>query len=388
MSYELLALVPRPAESICAEEIAACSDATHIRTAPGAVRFAGSLETLYRVNLWSRCAMRVVWVLQEAPCPHAEALYALAHEIPWHHWITPKDTLAVRVHGQLPIASHSHYLGQRVKDAVVDALRARLGNRPSVEVQKPTFAIHVQLYTHNHESFACIGLDSSGAPLFQRGYRQGTGEAPLKETLAATLLRMAKYPALPHNTPVIDPLCGSGTFLLEAAGMALQRAPGLHRSFAFEQWPMFSKDAWEELRTEALHQARIAIQPFLFGADENARVLQDAQQSARAAQVETAIHFAQQALQNATPPADVAEGLLICNPPYGHRMGEESQLVPLYRTLGDVLKRRFPGWTAYVFTANLTLAKQIGLRPNERHVLYNGPLEGRLLRFNLWQGTL
>lgn len=387
MSYELLALVPRPAESVCAEEIAACSDATHIRTAPGAVRFTGSLETLYRVNLWSRCAMRVVWVLREAPCPHPEALYELAHEIPWHHWITPKDTLAVRVHGQLPSATHSHYLGQRVKDAVVDALRSRFGNRPNVELQKPTFAIHVQLYTHNHESFACIGLDSSGAPLFQRGYRPVGGEAPLKETLAATLLRMAHYPNLPPRTVVVDPLCGTGTFLLEAAGMALQRAPGLFRSFAFEQWPMFSKDVWDNLRTQALHQAHIAAAPFLFGSDQSARVLQEAQEGAQRAQVDTAICCTQQALQDAAPPQGVSQGLVICNPPYGHRMGEESKLVPLYRTLGDVLKRRFQGWTAYVFTASLPLAKQIGLRPQERHVVYNGPLEGRLLRFNLWQGA-
>lgn len=379
-----MALAPRPVEKVVAEEIKEIVPGTQVYTVPGGVRFEGPPETMMRVNLFSRCAMRVLLILAEGPCFHLDDLYELARQVPWEDWMTDTHSFVVQVQGRHADMHHTRYVSQRVKDAVVDRFHSRHQGRPRVDFLSPNLIISISLYHNGPTPAVCIALDTSGAPLFQRGYRSTPTEAPLKETLAATLLRMTGYHDSPKNACIVDPLCGSGTFLLEAAGMALKHAPGQRRSFAFERWPFLQQHAWKSMRDNATILGHSATGPFLFGSDQNASVLQQAKSAAQQAHVDTIIQWDLSELQRIRPPSSLSAGMILCNPPYGKRMGEEEQLKPLYRQLGDVMKRHFQGWTAYVFTANLPLSRQIGLQPQERHIVYNGPLEGRLLRFNLW----
>ena len=395
-SPRYLALCGHNIEPLVAAELRALPEVTGVEAGSGQVSFAGPPAALYRANLHLRCASRVLQLLGDFAYAGADELYEAARAIAWEEFLSPEATMAVSARGLGPGIDNSMYAALRVKDAVCDRFRARFGARPDVDVQQPMVRINVQLYSGPAAEARCaLSLDSSDPPLHRRGYRHSGGEAPLKETLAAAILAHTGYPydaseaapdgtaAAPELPPLVDLCCGSGTLLCEGGLRALRVAPGLSRRFGFMSWRGFDAALWQRLSDEAREQQRRAAEPFLYGADLDGRALAAAQRSLEGAGLMTYSRLCCGDLRDAEPPPG-GPGIVVCNPPYGERLGDEAQLVELYRGLGDALKRRFAGYTAYVYTANLTLGRQIGLRPSARHVLYNAQLEGRLLQFKLY----
>ena len=394
-----LALCARHTEPLVAAELIALPEVADVEVRSGAVAFAGPRAALYRANLYSRCASRILRVLGDYSCGGPADLYEAVRTLPWEEFVTTDGTLAVSAMGEAPGLSNSMFTALKTKDAVVDRFRDRLGRRPDVDPQRPDLRINVQLYEGPRGPRCMVSLDSSDPPLYQRGYRQQGGPAPLKETLAAAIIAQSGEPVLgaapiaeavhtapPHqqrSTAIVDLCCGSGTLLSEAGLSMLRMAPGLSRDFGFMHWRDFDSGLWRKLQMEARQKIRPASEVFLFGSDIDPRALRSASQNLQAAGLYRYSRLTRCDLIDAEPPTN-QPGIVLCNPPYGERMGDERELVELYRALGDTLKRRFVGYRAYVYTANLQLARQIGLRPSARHVLWNGMLEGRLLRFDLY----
>lgn len=353
------------------------------KPARGGVSFTGSLELAYRVCLWSRTASRVLLPLATFPVTAAEALYAGIYALPWDEHLDPDGTLCIEFNGSAPGITHTHFGAQRVKDAIVDQFRARYGRRPSIDRQQPQLRLHV----HLRDGQATVSLDLSGDSLHRRGYRETTVLAPLKETLAAALLLKAGWPAIAAaGGPLLDPLCGSGTLPIEAAWIAGDQAPGLLRTYwGFNGWLGHIPALWSRLLAEAQErraagQARI---PPILASDCDPRAIRATLINAGRAGVADRIRMEHRDLVDAKPPADSPPGLLIANPPYGERLGEQDELALLYAQLGDRLKADFSGWQAAIFTGNPDLGKRMGLRAHKLNVFHNGPLECQLLQFQV-----
>jgi len=352
----------------------------------GAVSFGGGLPSAYRACLWSRVASRVLWPLAQFFCPHADALYDGVADIPWTRHLHPRDTLAVDFVGGSEEIRHSVFGARKTKDAICDRMRFDVGVRPDVDLARPDLRVYVRLA----QDVATVGIDLSGEALHLRGAGRSAGAAPLKETLAAALLRMAGWPELAaEGAPFVDPLCGSGTLLLEAAGMALGRAPGLTRPrWGFQGWQGHDAEIWRRLRAEAEQQARTAAEtrelPPITGYDADPRMVSAARGNAAALGLDEHVRVARQPLQELHPKHQreaVPRGLLLTNPPYGARLGETDELVELYQDLGDVWRWRFLGWEAWMITGSKRLAQSVGLRPARRIPVWNGGIDCRLLRF-------
>jgi 23S rRNA (guanine2445-N2)-methyltransferase / 23S rRNA (guanine2069-N7)-methyltransferase len=306
-----------------------------------------------------------------------DELYEGIHQVDWSSHLDPNRTLAVGVAGRRSPIGPSHFIALRAKDAIVDRIREARGVRPDVDKKNPDLRVHVHAGTEN----TTVSLDLSGRGLHHRGRARSGASAPLRENLAAALLHIAGWPEQATDRPLLDPMCGSATILTEAAGMALDLAPGLERGrLGAEGWLGHDAALWARLRAEAIERrsrsrsARLRIAGFDLSPDA-ARVARD---HVAHAGLERWIRIEVRELSEARPPWK-SPGLLITNPPYGERLGEVGELEPLYEMLGDVLKRRFPGWSAWVLGGNRTLEKRIGLRPAARHVLFNGPIECRFL---------
>jgi len=342
----------------------------------GGVRFKGEMPDCWRANLWLRAANRVLLPLAVFPCATPQELYDGVRTIPWMHHLTPEMTLAVDCSLRDSDITHSGFVALKTKDAIVDELRDRCGRRPSVDTRDPDLRVNVHLVKNR----CTVSLDSSGAPLDRRGYRLDRTEAPLRETLAAAMVELSGWDGA---IPLADPMCGSGTILVEAALKAARRAPGLLRKrFGFQRWPGFDPILWKAVVAEAQGAALTSLPVPLLGCDQMGRALAVARQNARRAGVEGILTLVQQELAAFTPPP--GPGVLLFNPPYGERLGEEEALKPLYRQIGDVMKQRCTGYTAYLLTGSQELAKCVGLRASRRFVLYNGPIECRLLKYELY----
>jgi len=353
------------------------------REHPAGVEFAGPLVDGYRACLWSRTASRVLLALGELPLESADSLYAAVRALPWQDHLSSTGSLAVDVVGQGPSwLRHSRFAAQKVKDAVVDCLRDRDGNRPSVDLDAPDLRINLRLAGQH----ASLAIDLSGEPLHRRGYRQSGVEAPLKENLAAALLLRCGWPALAASgAAFVDPMCGSGTLVIEAALMAADVAPGLlRRRFGFERWRGHDDGAWQAVRGEALDRRR----PDMLGAgrlrgyDRDQTAIRAALANSGRSGVGDHLRFERCELAS-LPLAPEAQGLVMVNPPYGARLEQEATLGPLYQLLGRRLIECFPGWEAAVFTGNPPLGRAMRLRAYRAHTFFNGPIECRLLRFEL-----
>ncbi len=341
----------------------------------GGVFFSGSMEDCYRANLWLRIASRVLRVVARVPCSDETTLYREVYQIDWHGLMDVSQTLAVRVRFGQTGFSNSQFLALRIKDAIVDRFRDTFGKRPSVNKERPD----VQIQAYIHLGHCTLALDSSGPPLFMRGYRKGEAKAPLKETLAAGLIALTGWQA---DRPFYDFFCGSGTLPIEAALLAGRRAPGLQRErFGFEGWPDFHAPAFAKEKQRAQREARPVPVP-IFASDRDPKAVAAARANARRAGVEDAITFATRDMMDFA--GEAGPGLIVINPPYGERLGEEQRLAPLYKQIGDVLKHKAKGMEAFVFTVHGELVKSIGLRPSRRVILRNGPLDCRLLRFEMY----
>ena len=369
------ATVARSLESIAAAEIESLG-AKEVRPDFTGVHFIGDKATLYRVNLWARTIFRVLVPLREFYCPNSDILYQEVQKIFWGEYLQSHQTLAVNCTGSNQKLNHTHYTALQVKNAIVDQQRRESGQRSTIDAKNPDVLVNV----HIKQDRCILSLDSSGASLHRRGYRQAMGSAPLKETLAAALLDMAQWDA---TLPFLDPLCGSGTLPLEAGLKALNIAPGLFRQkFGFESFPDFDRQLWHMMLTEAKNSRIHELKAPIWGSDRDADVLTQAYGNAVRCGIEHQIQFTQTELASIEAPAD--SGMIICNPPYGERLGEAQELGALYKTLGDIFKQRFKGWTAFILTGNKELAKKVGLKASRRIPVYNGAIPCTLLKYELY----
>ncbi len=380
--YRFFATAPRGSTGLLADELRALG-ATGVQENPGGAYFEGSLEMAYRACLWLRTANRVLFSLSDFAAPDPNALYEAITELPWEDHLDPDGTLAVEVAGTNPGITHSQYAAQRVKDAVVDRFRSRIGRRPSVDLENPNLRLNLHLYNGR----ATLSLDLSGTSLHRRSYRLSEGSlAPLKENLAAAVLLRAGWPDIAKaGGALVDPLCGSGTLLLEAALIAGDCAPGWQRSeWGFTGWLGHIPALWERLRTEATERraAGLAQMPTIMGYDADPSVVRTAHRIVDNAGLRGYIAIERCELASCTAPS-VASGLVVVNPPYGERLGETTELTGLYARLGEVITERFAGWEAALLTGNLNLAKRLGLRAWRIHPMDNGALECHLLRFHV-----
>ena len=369
---------PRGLEALLADEIAAVGG-SDIAATLGGVAFAGPFDLCYRVNLESRLASRVLWLVAHQPYRTEQDIYRLCCDLRWTDWFLSRHTIKVKVSARQSPLKSLEFVTLRVKDAVCDTFRTRSGRRPTVETSRPDIRIDVFLDANTVTFY----LDTSGEALFKRGWGKVPAEAPLRENLAAGLLKLAGWAP---GTVLLDPMCGSGTILIEAAQMALDVAPGLRRRFAFEKLNNFNEKAWHGLRRAAADRKRTATPCAIFGLDDSDFALETARGNLAGASVAGAVQVAKGDVLTVTPPA--AEGILIANPPYGVRTGEVARLEQFYPEVGHALKQRFAGWRAYLFTADLRLPKLIGLAPSRRVPLFNGPLECRLYEFKMVEGSM
>ncbi len=376
-----IATAPEGIEPLLTAELTELG-ATALKPVRGGIRFQGPLELAYRACLWLRTASRVLLPLAEFPVTEVDALYAGIRALPWEEHLAPDGTLAVEFTGTGSGIDHSHYGAQRVKDAVVDRFRAQCGQRPNVDRHQPDLRIHVLL----RDDQATVSLDWSGDSLHRRGYREATVIAPLKETLAAALLLKSGWPdVVTAGGPLLDPLCGSGTLAIEAAWIAGDHAPGLLRErWGFSGWLGHVPALWKRLRAEAQErrEAGRARIPLIWASDHDPKAVRAALTNAHRAGVADRIRIERREFSAIQPPPGLP-GLLIANPPYGERLGTAEDLSEFYPQFGEVLKTRFTGWRAALFTGNPELGKRMGLRAEKVHSFHNGPLDCRLLRFRV-----
>jgi putative N6-adenine-specific DNA methylase len=375
---KFFATCPRGLEPVLGAELAALG-AGQLEVVDGGVAFSGTLALCYAVNLESRVASRVLWRVGGAGYGSEEDIYRTARALPWPRFFDVSRSIRVNVSAIKSPVKSLEFVTLRVKDAACDVFREARGTRPDVDTQAPDVRIHAFL-TRDEATFY---LDTSGDALFRRGWRTVAGEAPLRENLAAGILRLAGWSA---PTPLLDPMCGSGTFLVEAAMMALDVAPGLNRSFGFERLAGYDSKAWQGLREKALARRKASAALPIYGRDKSGDALALARDNLAKTGLTDAVQLKQMDILDGGPPAEA--GIIVMNPPYGERVGGKDDLAAFYPRLGDALKQRYAGWTAYVLSADMGLPKLIGLKASRRTPLYNGALECRLFEYRMVAGSL
>ncbi|HYX19135.1 MAG TPA: THUMP domain-containing protein [Nostoc sp.] len=372
---QYFATVARGLETLAAQELEQLG-AHSVEPGFCGVAFEGDRTLLYRVNLWARLPFRILVNIHEFPCLDAKDLYRGIQSIDWQNYLTPDMTLAVNTTGKNNHLNHSHFTSLQIKNAIVDQQKENLGERSNVELHEPDVRVNV----HIERDSCTVKLDSSGNSLHRRGYRPAVGAAPLKESLAAALIQLSGWQP---NQMFYDPLCGSGTLPLEASLKALNIAPGLFReSFGFENWLDFDLSLLEKLLQEAKDSQLDNLPAPIWGSDRDENIIEQAINNAQNCGVDNHVWFSQMELADVVAPAD--SGVLFCNPPYGERLGRDSDLGAFYKLLGDVLKQRFKGWTAFVLSGNKELSQSIGLKSSQRIAVYNGALPCQLMKYELY----
>lgn len=371
------ASAPRGLEPLLAGELAALG-ARNSAAVPGGVAFSGDWRSCYAANLWSRLASRVLWRVAEFDYRSEDDLYEAARKVDWPRLFDVGCKLRVNVSAQKSPLTSLDFATLRIKDAVCDRFRDSLGSRPSVDRANPDVRVHAFLdATH-----ATLYLDTSGEPLFKRGWRAGAGEAPLRENLAAGIVMLSGWQP---EEPLLDPMCGGGTLLVEAAAMARGRAPGANRRFGFEKLKAFDLNLWKKVKHEERKTQTPSSKLQIYGSDNDPRALNDARRNLAGAGVERWVRLERaDILQRAAP---AAAGVMIANPPYGERIGSKDELAAFYPELGHALKKNYAGWRCHFFTADLRMQKLIRLQPARRVPLYNGALECRLFEFRIVAGS-
>ena len=376
-SESFFAPCPRGLEALLVEELTALG-AREARAVAGGVGFEGTWQTCYAANLHSRLASRVLWRVAEFAYSGEEDIYAAARAVDWPRLFDVGNTLRVYVSALKSPLKSLDFATLRIKDAVCDRFRDALGKRPDVDRATPDVRVHAFL----EAARGALYLDTSGEPLFKRGWRSETGEAPLRENLAAGIVLLSGWKP---GEPLLDPMCGGATLLVEAAAMARGRAPGANRRFGFEKLKIFDSGLWEREKRASLNPANPAKTLEIFGSDNDPRALVNARRNIAAAGVDRWVKLERADLLERAAPA--AGGVMIANPPYGERIGSKDELAAFYPRLGDALKKNFPGWRCHFFTADLRLPKLIRLAPSRRIPLYNGALECRLYEFKIVEGS-
>ncbi|MBK8276796.1 MAG: class I SAM-dependent RNA methyltransferase [Nitrospira sp.] len=375
-TQQFFAPCPRGLEAILEAELQSLGVPMTTKT-EGGVGFNAPWSTTYWVNLKSHIASRVLWEVGQRAYKTEQDVYHAAYALAWPDWFTPTQTIKVKVSARRCPLPSLDFLTLRIKDAICDKFVAARHKRPSVDTQRPNIRVDAFL----DQSTVTFYLDTSGEPLFKRGHRLGPVEAPLRENLAAGILRLTGW--TPHDL-LLDPMCGSGTIPLEAALMARQAAPGIARNFGFERLLIHDATQWERQR-EAAKATQVAAAPSaIYASDRDPAMVEIAQRTFRGAGIADDIRLKQSDILELLAPA--VQGVMVINPPYGVRLSRRDELESFYPKLGDWLKQRFAGWRAYVLTGDARVPKLIGLTPSKRIPLFNGALECRLYEFVIVQG--
>ncbi len=368
---------PRGLETLLADELRGLG-AAQVEPVQGGVGFAGPFDLCYRVNLHSRLASRVLLRVGGGGYQDEEDIYQGTRSFDWPAMFDVSQTFMIRVTASRSPLRSLEFVTLRIKDAVCDRFREATGERPDVDTREPAVRIHAWIT----EDSCTLYLDTSGASLYKRGLRRQAGVAPLNENLAAGMLRLAGWQP---GIPLFDPMCGSGTILMEATLMALDIAPGSFREFGFRHLRQFDESVWQAVReAAAARQLPVTPQP-IYGRDLFGRSLRDAEVNFDSAGLLPAISLIQGNVLESPAPADT--GIIVTNPPYGVRIGEQAELAAFYPSLGNWLKRQCAGWTAYILSADMNLPKLIRLHASKRTPLFNGALECRLFEYRMVSGS-
>jgi len=363
-------------EEVLAAELRALG-ANDVELLKRAVSFKGDKALMYKANQWSRTALRILKPLKSFTLVNEEDLYTELRQIPWEDYMDVHKTLAMDAVVNDSLFTHSHFVALRAKDAVVDYFRDKFGRRPSVNTENPDLRINI----HLQNNICDISLDSSGTSLHKRGYRQIVGEAPMSEVLAAGLILLSGWD---KQSNFLDPMCGSGTLLIEAALIANNIPPSTYREdFGFMKWKDFDAELWENLKNEAF-DLQTEFDYKIIGSDISERNLSSAIRNVRSAHLHKDIELSVGSFENIVPPEGT--GMLITNPPYGERI-QVHDIIQLYRQIGDTLKQKFAGWQTWVISGDLLAIKHIGLKPTKRITVFNGQLECKFNKFEIYEGS-
>jgi putative N6-adenine-specific DNA methylase len=377
LNFQFFATCPRGLEALLADELLA-QRALKIVVTDGGVSFEGNLDTMYRVNLHSRIATRIMSRVGQGSYATEEDIYKATFKLHWPSWFKVNQTIRVKVTGvKCPLKSLD-FVTLCIKDAVCDRFREEGALRPSVSVRDPDVRIHAYLTQDQYQLY----LDTSGAPLYQRGFRDVSVIAPLRENLAAGIIMLSSW--IP-GTPFLDPMCGSGTFLIEAAMMAVNQPPGMKRTFGFQKLTSFDEGLWKKIETEAMNKMKPIEFLDIYGSDMDLRAVRVARHNLKVAGLEEVAKVMQSDFIKLEPPA--SEGTLVTNPPYGQRIGEDEDLKEVYPVWAKHMKESFGGWNTYFLTADLEMPKDMRLKPSKKTPLYNGALECRLFEIKMVAGS-
>jgi putative N6-adenine-specific DNA methylase len=352
--------------------------ATDINVLNRAVSFNGGLEIMYRSNMYLRTAIKVLMPIYSFDAANETELYEKVKANDWLQYLSPDQTFAIDATVFSDTFTHSKYIALKTKDGIVDQIRDKMGRRPSVEINNPDVKFNVHVFKNE----VSISLDTSGDLLNRRGYRNVGHLAPLNEVLAAGMLKVAEWEP---NIPLHDPMCGTGTILIEAALMAKNIAPGLLRSyFGFMSWSEFDRALWNELKEEAKSRVLPTTNATMYGADIDIRAVRAAEESVSFLKLDEIVKIERKSFENQIPSS--FSGMMITNPPYGERM-EKTDINAFYKMIGDQLKQNFAGYKAWLLSSNKEALKNVGLRPSKKHTLFNGPLECKFHRYDLYIGS-
>ena len=374
---QYFATCPRGLETLLVAELKDLK-ASNITPTDGGVGFVGDWAICYASNLHSRIATRIMWQVARGKYATEEDLFEAAYKLNWSQWFDVGRDFMVKVTGvKCPLKS-LEFATLKIKDAVCDKFRQAVGSRPYIDTKEPDVRIHAYLAAEEYQFY----LDTSGNALYQRGLRRASIEAPLRENLAAGILQLTGWQP---GTTLLDPMCGSGTFLLEASMMALNIAPGLNRSFGFEKLKNFDEAIWKKIKQTAVNKAKPATFQKIYGSDADLRAVRIAKQNLQEAGFADVVQVSHVNITEIAAPSSA--GVLIANPPYGVRIGEDEELAALYPHMGETLKRKFSCWNTYFLTTDMRLPKLMRLAPSKRTPLFNGPLECRLFEIKMVAGS-
>ena len=378
---KFFASCPRGLEAPLAEDLTTAG-VKDLKAIPGGVHFVADWPTCYAANLHSRIATRILWRVAHGRYAKEDDIYKLALDCHWPKWFASTQTIRVDVTAVKSPLKSLEFITLRIKDAICDRFRADTGKRPSVDTREPDVRMHGFITTDE----CTLYIDTSGAPLYQRGLRQKTVEAPLKENVAAGIIRLSGWQP---GTPLIDPMCGSGTFLIEAAQMALNIAPGAGREFGFQRLKNFQLGAWKDMLDAAMDAEKPAEFAEIYGSDISPVSVRAALANLDRAGLLPAVKLSSgDILEIEAPPRrEDQAGIMIANPPYGERLSEQDELAAFYPQLGSALKRNFAGWNCYLLTADMRMPKLMRLTPSKKTPLYNGAIECRLFEFKMVAGS-
>jgi putative N6-adenine-specific DNA methylase len=375
---KFFATCPRGLELVLAEELQKLK-AAKIHAVGGGVQFAGDFYLCCRINLESRIASRILWQVATSRYRDEDDIYRSTYALPWTEWFDAARTVRVDVSATKSPLTSLNFITLKIKDAVCDKIRRLSGRRPSVDTRQPDIPIQGHLTDRDFTLY----LDTTGEPLFKRGQRMAAGEAPLRENLAAGILKLSGWS--PGN-PLLDPMCGSGTILMEAAHMSLDIAPGVGRHFAFEKFENFDGRHWRELLQRSTARQKPKVPLAIYGSDLSGDAVKAARVNLMKAGLDKVVSLKRANVLEISAPAK--EGVIVTNPPYGVRLGEQQALAEFYPKFGDVLKNQFSGWRAYLLSADMRLPKLIRLAASKRTPLFNGALECRLFEYKMVEGGM